>query len=301
VEIRPVVVNSQPWRDNDRMKTHLDSSFIARRRTILALPLALAFISCASAATPSSALQDAIASPLREPKAKARDTYRHPAETLQFFELKPDQTVIEIAPGAGWYTDILAPYLNAAGTLYEAQYLEPGSQGDDGEARMRAAFEKKLAATPAVYGKVKVGTLQGGNFGGFGGSVEGKADRVLTFRNIHNWMEDGQLDANLRAFHAALKPGGILGVEEHRAIPGTPLQKMIDTGYVTEAYVIDRVTAAGFALDGKSEINSNPRDTKDYPNGVWSLPPTYRGGDNDRARFAAIGESDRMTLRFIKR
>jgi predicted methyltransferase len=283
------------------MKTKPDQSPIARRRTILTLPFALALASCASAATSSSTLQEAIASPLRDPKAKARDAYRHPAETLQFFELSPDQTVIEIAPGAGWYTDILAPYLRTAGTLYEAQYLEPGSQRDDGEARSRAAFEKKLAATPSVYDKVKVGTLQAGTFEGFGGSLQGKADRVLTFRNIHNWMEDGQLDANLRAFYAALKPGGILGVEEHRAIPGTSLQKMIDTGYVTETYVINRVMAAGFELDGKSEVNSNPRDTKDYPNGVWSLPPTYRGGDTDRARFATIGESDRMTLRFIKR
>src|SRR5580698_1154924 len=283
------------------MKTNSDRSPIARRRTILTLPFALALASCASAATSSATLQEAVASPLRDPKAKARDTYRHPAETLQFFELSPDQTVIEIAPGAGWYTDILTPYLSAAGTLYEAQYLEPGTQHDDGEARMRAAFEKKLAATPSVYCKVKVGTLQAGIFAGFGGSLQGKADRVLTFRNINNWMEDGQLDANLRAFYAALKPGGMLGVEEHRAIPGTPLQQMIETGYVTETYVINRVTAAGFELDGKSEINSNPRDTKDYANGVWSLPPTYRGGDTDRARFAAIGESDRMTLRFIKR
>jgi predicted methyltransferase len=283
------------------MKTNSHPFPVARRRTILTLPFALALASCASAATPSATLQQAIASPLREPKARARDAYRHPAETLQFFKLSPDQTVIEIDPGAGWYTDILAPYLRATGTLYEAQYLEPGSKGNDGEAGMRAAFEKKLAATPSVYGEVKVGTLQAGNFDGFGGSLQGKADRVLTFRNIHNWMEDGQLEANLRAFYAALKPGGMLGVEEHRAVPGTPLQKMIDTGYVTEAYVINRVSAAGFLLDGKSEINSNPRDTKDYPNGVWSLPPTYRGGDTDRARFAAIGESDRMTLRFIKR
>jgi predicted methyltransferase len=146
-----------------------------------------------------------------------------------------------------------------------------------------------------------VGDLKDGSFEGFGVSLDGKADRVLTFRNIHNWMEDGQLDANLRAFYAALKPGGILGVEEHRALPGTSMQKMIETGYVTQAYVIDRASAAGFALDGKSEINSNPRDTKDYPHGVWSLPPTYRGGDTDRARYAAIGESDRMTLRFVKR
>jgi predicted methyltransferase len=241
-------------------------------------------------------LSQAAGSSLRDPKAKSRDEYRHPTETLEFFELSPTQSVLEIAPGAGWYTDILAPYLRPAGKLYEAQYISP----TENEAATRAAFEKKLAATPSIYDKVLLGDLQAGKFEGFAESPL-QVDRVLTFRNIHNWMEDGQLDANLRAFHQALKPGGILGVEEHRAKPGTSLQQMIETGYVTEAFVIERITAAGFALKGQSEINSNPRDTKDYPHGVWSLPPTYRGGNVDRARFAAIGESDRMTLTFVKR
>jgi predicted methyltransferase len=247
------------------------------------------------AQNPAQPLSEAVNSPLRDPKSRARDPYRHPTETLEFFELTPTQSVIEIAPGAGWYTDILAPYLRPAGKLYEAQYISP----NDDEARMRAAFEKKLAATPSVYDKIVLGDLRAGTFEGLGTPLQ--VDRVLTFRNIHNWMEDGQLDANLRAFYEALKPGGILGVEEHRAKPGTSLQQMIDTGYVTQDYVIEHITAAGFYLKGQSEINSNPRDTKDYPHGVWSLPPTYRGGDVDRARFAAIGESDRMTLTFVKR
>ena len=240
----------------------------------------------------------AISGPQRGDKARDRDIYRHPEETLEFFQLAPSQTVLEIAPGGGWYTEILAPYLHAHGKLYEAEYQEPQATPSAEAQTNHASFARKLAATPAVYGNVVVGTLQAGQFSGF--PANGNVDRVLTFRNIHNWIKDGQIDANLRAFYAALKPGGILGVEEHRAAPGTSLQQTIQTGYVTEDYVIQHAQAAGFQLAGRSEVNSNPRDTKDYPNGVWSLPPTYQGGDVDRARFAAIGESDRMTLRFVK-
>ncbi|CAG4925112.1 class I SAM-dependent methyltransferase [Paraburkholderia saeva] len=254
--------------------------------------------SSAAAGAASATLDAAIANPQRTAKAKARDVYRHPKETLEFFTVEPTQTVLEIAPGGGWYTDILAPWLHDSGTLYEAQYESPQPAAAAEQQANREAFEKKLAATPSVYGKVVDGTLRDGAFSGF--PANDSVDRVLTFRNIHNWIEDGQIDANLRAFYGVLKPGGVMGVEEHRARPGTPLPTMIETGYVTEAYVIQHAEAAGFVLAGKSEINSNPRDTKDYPNGVWSLPPTYRGGDTDRARFAAIGESDRMTLRFVK-
>jgi predicted methyltransferase len=252
----------------------------------------------AVAAAATAALDAAVASPQRTDKAKARDVYRHPAQTLQFFAVEPSQTVLEIAPGGGWYTDILAPYLHDHGTLYEAQYVSPLPESAAEEQADRNAFEKKLAASPAIFAKVVDGTLHDGQFSGF--PANGNVDRVLTFRNIHNWIKDGQFDANLRAFYAALKPGGVLGVEEHRAPPGTSVQKTIDTGYVTEAYVIEHAKAAGFVFAGRSEVNSNPRDTKDYPNGVWSLPPTYRGGDVDRARYAAIGESDRMTLKFVK-
>jgi len=243
-------------------------------------------------------LNAAIAGPQRGERAKARDVYRHPKETLQFFELAPTQTVLEIAPGGGWYTDILAPYLRDAGHLYEAQYVSPSAPPDAGERAADATFARKLAGAPGFYGNVVVGTLRAGEFAGF--DANGRFDRVLTFRNIHNWIKDGQLDANLRGFYRALKPGGELGVEEHRARPGTTVQQMIDSGYVTEAFVIAHAQAAGFVLAASSEINANPRDTKDYPHGVWSLPPTYAGGDADRARYAAIGESDRMTLRFVK-
>ncbi len=267
------------------------------RRAFLALPAALLLASCATPTAPIS-LDAAIAAPYRGDKAQARDVYRHPKETLEFFGVAPDQSVLEIAPGGGWYTDILGPYLRSRGTLYEAQYLPPQGALPAGEAKSNAVFERKLAASPDVFGTVVVGTLQSGQFSGLPAGLQ--VDRVLTFRNIHNWIEDGQVDANLRAFYSVLKPGGVLGVEEHRAIPGTSVQQMIDTGYLTEAYVIEHAQAAGFRLAARSEINSNPRDTKDYAHGVWSLPPTYRGGDTDRARFAAIGESDRMTLRFVK-
>ncbi|GJH25060.1 class I SAM-dependent methyltransferase [Caballeronia novacaledonica] len=255
-------------------------------------------LSSQSQAASSSSLDAAIDGSQRTDKARARDIYRHPKETLQFFDLGPTQAVLEIAPGGGWYTDILAPYLHDAGQLYEAQYLSTSADLAAEDNDTDAAYRRKLASAPAVYGNVVVGTLHAGRFIGF--DAHERFDRVLTFRNIHNWIKDGQFDANLRAFHDALKQGGVLGVEEHRARPGTTVQQMIDSGYVTEAYVIEHAQAAGFVLVARSEINANPKDTKDYPHGVWSLPPTYRGGDVDRSRYAAIGESDRMTLRFVK-
>jgi predicted methyltransferase len=206
--------------------------------------------------------------------------------------------VLEIAPGGGWYTEILAPYLHDAGLLCEAQYLSTSADLAAEDYATDAAYRRKLADAPATYGKVVVGTLHAGHFAGF--DAHDRFDRVLTFRNIHNWIKDGQIDANLRAFYGALKHGGELGVEEHRARPGTTVQQMIDSGYVTEAFVIEHAQAAGFKLVARSEINANPKDTTDHPHGVWSLPPTYEGGDVDRSRYAAIGESDRMTLKFLK-
>jgi predicted methyltransferase len=249
-------------------------------------------------AADSVSLADAIAGPQRSDANRARDAYRHPAQTLTFFGLNDRQTVIEIAPGAGWYTEILAPYLHAHGKLYEAPYIETDSVSAAPLARMIDRYKQKLAQDPADYSGVTVGMLEAGRLTGVG--APGTADMVLTFRNIHNWIKDGDLDANLKAFYTALKPGGVLGVEEHRAKPGTSLAQTIVTGYVTEDFVIEHARAAGFELAGRSEINSNPRDTKDYPKGVWTLPPTYAEGNTDRARYAAIGESDRMTLRFVK-
>ncbi|CAG9271484.1 MULTISPECIES: class I SAM-dependent methyltransferase [Paraburkholderia] len=284
----------------------------ARTITIAAALFVLTLTGCASSSLDSqdssrgsqsqgagaASLDAAINGSQRSSQARARDVYRHPKETLQFFDLGPTQAVLEIAPGGGWYTDILAPYLRNAGQLYEAQYLSTSVDLAAEDSATDAAYRRKLANAPSVYGNVVVGTLHAGQFNGFDSNE--RFDRVLTFRNIHNWIKDGQFDANLRAFYGALKHGGELGVEEHRARPGTTEQQMIDSGYVTEAFVIEHAKAAGFVLLARSEINANPKDTKDYPHGVWSLPPTYQGGDVDRSRFAAIGESDRMTLKFVK-
>ncbi|EHP43761.1 hypothetical protein OR16_06674 [Cupriavidus basilensis OR16] len=269
-----------------------------RLTLLLAAAGTLAGAAAAAPVTGDDALAAAIAGPQRSAANRARDAYRHPLQTLRFFGLQPDQTVIEIAPGGGWYTEILAPVLRDHGKLYAAHYDVSAPDASDEGKRSRANFEKKLAQDPANYAKVTVGALPVRAFTDI--APPGGADLVLTFRNIHNWIKDGHLDDSLRAFYAVLKPGGTLGVEEHRATPGTSLEQMIATGYVTEDYVIDHARAAGFAFAGRSEINANPRDNHDHPDGVWSLPPTLRGGERDRASFMAIGESDRMTLKFIK-
>lgn len=241
-------------------------------------------------------LAAAVAGAIRRPADTARDPARHPFETLRFFGVAPDMTVIEVAPGGGWYTDILASYLYERGRLYAAHYSP--TAGSDYTRNSRARFDAKLASNRKAYGRIVVGEQPGAGHGFRGIAPRGGADRILTFRNLHNWMAAGYLDDCLRAFHAALRPGGVLGVVEHRAAPGTAVATMIDSGYMSEAFVIERARAAGFVLDASSEINANPKDTKDYPHGVWSLPPTLRGKDQDRDRLVAIGESDRMTLRF---
>lgn len=263
---------------------------------LLAAAATLSSITAASAQEPAS-LDSALAGPQRSEANRARDGARHPRETLLFFGLQPTQTVLELAPGGGWYTEILAPVLRERGQLLAAHAPRDGTEY---ERKGRLGFEDKLKASPAVYDRVKIGTLAGK-----AGFTElplapGSVDLVLTFRNLHNWLEAGHLDDTLRAVHAALKPGGVLGVEEHRATPGTSIEQMKESGYVTEAYVIERAQAAGFRLAGRSEVNANPRDGHQHPNGVWSLPPTLRGGEVDHAKYLAIGESDRMTLRFVK-
>lgn len=233
----------------------------------------------------------------RSEENRARDPYRHPKETLLFFGLRPDMTVVEISPAKGWYTEIIAPLLRKQGQFYAAV---PLIRNDMPEAAKRrdATYRQMLSSTPEVFGKPIVTTYQTAApvF-----APEGSADMVLTFRNVHNWAKNGHTQPMFNGFFQALKPGGVLGVVEHRAKPDTPLAKQIESGYMTEQFVIEAATAAGFQLDRSAEINNNPRDTKDHPGGVWNLPPNLRGlADGDKPKYQAIGESDRMTLRFVK-
>ena len=243
-------------------------------------------------------LAAAIASPARTPKFVARDVYRHPAETLRFFGLRPDQTVVEIWPGRGWYMEILAPYLRDKGKYYAA-IEAPDVAGASKEAKDDAALlRQRIADDKAHFGKVIVTELQPPQLTEI--CPPGSADVVLTFRNVHNWIDKGDEQAQFQAFFKALKPGGVLGVVEHRGKPGISIEDMRKSGYVDEVYVKKLAAAAGFRFDAESPINDNPKDTKDYPEGVWTLPPALTLGDKDRAKYLAIGESDRMTLRFVK-
>ena len=272
------------------------------RRTLLQalVTLPAGFAASARAQTPdrsTAALQAAVDGSHRSAANRARDGARHPVDTLRFMDVQADHTVIELSPGGGWYTEILAPLLREQGLLYAATYAADDAR--EGARKARKNFEAKLAAVPAVYDRVRLITLPTGPR--FTDPLPaGGVDRVLTFRNIHNWLDAGHLDESLQAFAAALKPGGVFGVEEHRAKPGTPVQQMKDTGYIAEDFLIERARAAGLVLQARSEINANPRDTKDHAQGVWALPPTLAGGDADRARFLAIGESDRFTHRYVK-
>jgi predicted methyltransferase len=238
-------------------------------------------------------LAAAIASPTRTPGFAARDRYRHPADVLAFFGLLPTQTVIEIDPAPGYWTEILAPYLKPHGRYIAALPLPD----QNAEARKSwQDFVNKLAANPPLYGAV----IMTGIGDGLPIAPPGTADLILSFRNLHDWMADGTTQAKLAAIHAALKPGGVLGIEDHRGLSTQKQDPLAKSGYVREDYATALITAAGFVLAGSSAINHNPRDTKSYPKGVWTLPPTLALGQTDRAKYLAIGESDRWTLKFTK-
>ncbi|MEH1828599.1 MAG: class I SAM-dependent methyltransferase [Nostoc sp.] len=239
----------------------------------------------------TTTLQTIINSNHRSEQNRLRDKYRHPAQILEFFGLRPNMTVVELWPGNGWYTEILAPFLAPKGQLIVTNLANSAS-------KPALAFQEKLAANPEIFGKVKVAQINPPNELTL--APDNSVDIVVTFRNIHNWVKAGYAEQVYAAAYKALKPGGILGVEEHRALAGTSLEESIKTGYMSEDGVIAAVEKAGFKLVGKSEINANPKDTKDYPGGVWTLPPTLSQGQKDRQRFLNIGESDRMTLKFVK-
>jgi len=265
------------------------------RSSIVTAAAALLSWGCTPTAEDSGAsLVDIAAGEHRAAADVARNASRHPVETLEFFGIRPDMRVVEIWPAGGWYSEVLAPYLNANGT-YVAAHWDP-----DSEIKFIAAgvkkYQDKLAEHPELYGNVEMTVLMPPEKWGLGPADS--ADMVVTFRNIHNWMPRGYAEDMFVKIYEVLKPGGTLGVVEHRGNPEVPQDPKAASGYVNQDFAIAMAEAAGFKLVGTSEINANPKDTKDYESGVWTLPPTMRAGDDEKWR--EIGESDRFTLKFVK-
>ena len=231
----------------------------------------------------------------REAGNKARDRYRHPFETLSFLGISPAMTVVEIWPGRGWYTEILAPFVKGKGRYYAAGW-DRDSKSDFVQ-RLLRGYRDKLSARPDLYGEVIVTELSRNKTDI---APPGTADMVLTFRNVHNWMKRGYERTIFEAMFTALRPGGVLGLVEHRGDPEVWPDPQALSGYVNEETVIDIAEDVGFRLLAKSETNANPKDTKDHPKGVWTLPPSLRLKEQDRDKYLSIGESDRMTLKFVK-
>jgi predicted methyltransferase len=262
----------------------------------------------AQAATPDPVLAQVVAGDWRTPDAKARDAYRHPVEALTFWGLKPGMTILEVQPGAqSWWTEILAPYAKrTGGKLYVTGADLANPDLPEGARKARAAFEAHYGSNPDLYGKIDIVA-----WGAKSAPLpKDTFDFILTARSVHGWMgQPGMVEKTFKEFYDALKPGGILALEQHRANPG-PQDPKAANGYVTEAFVIEQAERAGFKLAAKSELNANPKDTKDHPFGVWTLPPALRstpyGSDKgedpsfDHSKYLAIGESDRMTLKFVK-
>lgn len=263
------------------------------RLTSILVAAALAVPALAAPQVAPADLHTILAGHQRSDANRARDQYRHPAETLAFFGIKPAMTVVEITPSGGWYTEILAPYLRDNG-----HYIAAGSfPGTENGAKAVAKFQAKLDADPADYAHVSVTAFGKGHYDI---ASAGTADAVLTFRNIHNFYIGGYAPDAFKAFYAALKHGGTLGIEEHRLPEDRPDAMQDKSGYMKVSTVKRLAAAAGFKFVAASEVNANPKDHADYAEGVWTLPPTYQLGETDRAKYAAIGESDRMTLKFFK-
>ena len=270
---------------------------ICVRVTLLTVALVsiMAFAYSAARAQEQNTLARWAASPHRSAGNVARDGYRHPLQTLAFFGIQENSTVVEILPGSGgYYMEILAPYLKARGRYIAANRDEAAAP------RYLADHQKLLArlkAEPALYEKVLVTKFHADKHDI---ALADSVDFVLTFRNLHNWVERNEIDGALRAFHRALKPRGVLGVVDHRGRPDLSQEAQMKLGYVRQDFAIALIEKAGFKLAGASEVNANSKDTKDHPEGVWTLPPTYRLKDKDRAKYREIGESDRFTLKFVK-
>jgi predicted methyltransferase len=271
---------------------------------LLCLPLISVLVAFAPArsAIAESAIGDLIDAVLagshRQSGNAERDKYRHPRETLEFFGLEADDTVVELAPGAGWYTEVLAPVLRKSGRLFVVDVLVAGREMPERYVQRKRDLLARIESNPDVYGTVVPVDFT------LPGTVDmvkpGSADLVVTFRNVHNWTQakiDGEV---FKAAFRALKPGGVLGVVDHRAKEGASVEEIVKSGYIPESYVVELAKSAGFELDARSEVNANPKDAKDYAEGVWTLPPSLVLGDVDRDKYLAIGESDRMTLRFRK-
>ena len=278
-------------------------SIITTRKTVVLSLLfsCIAFSSVADTAAQSAELQELAESAQRSAENIQRNEYRHPAQTLQFFGVKPDMSVLEIWPGHGWYTEILAPFLKEQGKLTLAQFRHnDGSLKDDRSifwARVSERLAQRIADNAEYFGTPEMIELDPPLF--YPQQSE-QYDMVLTFRNAHIWNEDGNLFATLQSIFAALKPGGILGMVEHRAARLSDISSSAVEGYLDESYVIEAAELAGFTLVESSELNANPADTKNYPKGVYALPPTLAMGNYNKAEYLKIGESDRMTLKFIK-
>ena len=269
---------------------------MTRTKTMIGLAAAaLLAPALAGAADAGSAIDTALAGDHRSDAHKDRDKYRHPKETLLFFGFEPGMTVVEIWPGGGWYTEVLAPAMRDQGTLIAAHY---GENSSEYRSRSHKRFVQKLAKDPDTFDQVKLVVYDPPTTNQF--PEAGSADMVVTFRNAHSMVNRDLFDAFLADAYAVLKPGGVLGIVQHRGEPDADAKATAPKGYLSEPWLIGQVEAAGFKLDAKSEINGNPKDTHDHAEGVWTLPPVLRMGEQDRERYMAIGESDRMTLRFVK-
>jgi len=241
-------------------------------------------------------LASIVAGKHRSEESSARDQYRHPIETLNFFGIKDTMTVIEITPGGGWYTEILAPFLKDNG-LYIAAGYDPQSEKNYFKNKA-IQFQSKLDANPEVYGKTQTSIMQAPDKLNF--AKADSADMILSFRNTHNWHRSGSSEAVYTAIFKALKPGGVFGLVQHRAGHHFPLDTSGKMGYLKQSEIAKLAKKVGFKLVERSDINANPNDKRDYEKGVWTLPPSYRLKDQDREKYKAIGESDRMTLKFVK-